>query len=69
MSLPESPKPKYVRAASLRARFGVSDMWLHRAMRDKGFPRPVMLGGGRDRFWKLDEVEAWEAAQESAVQS
>ena len=34
-------------------------MWLHRKMATAGFPRPVYLGG-RDRFWKLEELEAWD---------
>jgi predicted DNA-binding transcriptional regulator AlpA len=57
-----SPKPKYIRVAPLRARYGgVSDMWIARKTRDFGFPAPVYLGG-RDRFWRLDELEQWDRA-------
>ena len=44
----------------VKERFGgVSDMWLHRRLRDGScFPRPVYIG--RLRFWRLSELVAWE---------
>jgi predicted DNA-binding transcriptional regulator AlpA len=57
----QAPKPKYVRVADVRARYGASDMWITRKTRDFGFPAAVHLGG-RDRFWKLEELEAWDRA-------
>ena len=55
------PKPVYVRVADVRARYGVSDMWIARKQRDCGFPAAIHLGG-RDRFWRLDELESWDRA-------
>ena len=58
--MPQAPKPKYVRVADVRRRYGgASDMWITRKTRDFGFPAAVHLGG-RDRFWRLDELEAWD---------
>ena len=57
-----TPKPVYVRVAEVRARYGgVSDMWIARKQRDFEFPAAVYLGG-RDRFWRLDELAAWDRA-------
>jgi predicted DNA-binding transcriptional regulator AlpA len=62
----ESPKPKYVRVAELRARYGgVSDMWFVRKMRDEGFPQPVYFGG-RDRFWNVEALDEWDRAKIAA---
>ena len=58
----ELNQPVYLKAAALRARFGTSAMWLRRRMADSGFPRPVHFGSS-ERFWKLSEVEQWEADQ------
>lgn len=59
---PESPKPKYSRVAEVRARYGnASDMWITRKTRDFGFPAPVYFGG-RDRFWRDEELDAWDRA-------
>jgi predicted DNA-binding transcriptional regulator AlpA len=53
----------YLRTKQLRIRYGsVSHMWVERRLQDDpSFPRPVKMG--RLRFWKLSELEAWEAAQ------
>jgi predicted DNA-binding transcriptional regulator AlpA len=57
-----NPQIVYVRVADVRRRYGgASDMWITRKTRDFGFPAPVFLGG-RDRFWRLDELEAWDRA-------
>lgn len=53
----------YLPAGQVRARYGVSDMslwvWLHNEA--LGFPRPIRIN--RRRFWKLDELEGWEATR------
>ena len=53
----------YLRAKQLRARYGsVSHMWIERRLQDDpAFPKPVKMG--RLRFWRLSELEAWEALQ------
>ncbi|MFC7396533.1 helix-turn-helix transcriptional regulator [Chelatococcus sp. GCM10030263] len=54
---------EYLSVRSLRARYaGVSHMWVVRRLKnDPTFPRPAYFG--RQRFWKLAEIEAWERAQ------
>jgi len=60
----ESPRPKFIRVAPLRARYGdASDMWITRKTRDAGFPKPVYLGGGRDRFWIVEQLDDWDREQ------
>lgn len=55
-------RTQYLTAADLRARYSnVSRMWIHRKITLAGFPKGVHLGGGKLKFWRLDEVEAWEA--------
>jgi predicted DNA-binding transcriptional regulator AlpA len=51
---------KYLTSTEVRARYGVSRMWVHRKITLAGFPRGVHLGGGKLLFWRLDEVERWE---------
>ena len=50
----------YITAPQVCARYGgVSHMWLERMLkRDKTFPRPSKFG--RLRFFKIDELVAWE---------
>jgi predicted DNA-binding transcriptional regulator AlpA len=36
-------------------------MWLHKRLRDAGFPPPVTFGG-RCRYWRVADVLAWERA-------
>jgi predicted DNA-binding transcriptional regulator AlpA len=64
---PPLPVPTYIDAPQLLARFGGrSHMWLVRLLaRDPTFPRPVKIG--RLRFWKLDDLIAWERAAKSAA--
>jgi predicted DNA-binding transcriptional regulator AlpA len=53
----------YLPAAHVRKRYGVSDMaiwrWLHNEA--LSFPHPIRIN--RRRFWKLTELEAWEASR------
>lgn len=52
----------YITTQQLRDRYGgMSHMWLERKVRDDpDFPRPTYIG--RLRFFKIDEVEAYERA-------
>jgi predicted DNA-binding transcriptional regulator AlpA len=55
---------RYISAAMLRARYGgISDMTLWRWLADQAlsFPKPLVIN--RRRFWRLDQLEAWEGAQ------
>jgi hypothetical protein len=53
----------YLPAAAVRARYSVSDMSLWRWLRDVelGFPQPLRINGRR--FWKVSDLEAFEAAR------
>jgi predicted DNA-binding transcriptional regulator AlpA len=51
----------FLPANAVWSRYGVTAMTLHRwiADPDLGFPKPFYLG--RFRFWRIAELEAWEA--------
>jgi predicted DNA-binding transcriptional regulator AlpA len=53
----------FLPASQVRTRYGVSDMSLWRWCRDDalGFPHPLRINGRR--FWKLAELERWEASR------
>jgi predicted DNA-binding transcriptional regulator AlpA len=54
-------EPKFLTAKQVRARFGgISDMSLWRWLQDEqlGFPRPLIIN--RRRFFRLDQIEAFE---------
>jgi predicted DNA-binding transcriptional regulator AlpA len=57
-----SDDARYLTAGQVRLRFGgVSDMWLWRAMRHHGFPKPVRFGGPTSaRHWLVSDIEEWE---------
>lgn len=57
---------RLINAAAVRDFFGgVSDMWIHRRLRDDGaFPPPFRIQGRR--FWRLDELRAYRDAQREA---
>jgi hypothetical protein len=60
----ESSPDLFLKARQVRARYGdVSHMWLVRRQKDAGFPAPTFFGG--IRFWKLSDLERWEADQQS----
>jgi predicted DNA-binding transcriptional regulator AlpA len=64
MSSPaESQPPKlktYLRVKQVRARYGdASDEWIRRKTKEAGFPKPYYLHGA-DRFWLLEELDAWD---------
>jgi hypothetical protein len=53
----------YLKTRQVQRRYGgCSHMFIERRLaNDPTFPRPVFFG--RIRFWKLSELERWEAAQ------
>jgi predicted DNA-binding transcriptional regulator AlpA len=53
----------YLPAAKVAERYQVTPMTLWRWLRDPDmrFPRPTYLG--RLRFWRIDELAAWEASR------
>jgi hypothetical protein len=55
----------WISAPSIAARFDVSDKTITRWERDPrlGFPRATLIN--KRRFFRLDEVEAWERSQAS----
>jgi predicted DNA-binding transcriptional regulator AlpA len=57
-----SDDSRYLSAAQIMERFGVSHMWLVRRMTDSGFPQPVRFTDSRTarRFWRTADVERWE---------
>ena len=59
-----SDDARYLTIGQVRERFGVSDMWVWRHMRDHGFPRPVQFGGPTSaRHWLLTDIEQWERSK------
>ena len=58
----DDDQPVWLTTAAVRARYGVSHMWIERRMKDgSGFPKYTLLG--RLRFWRLTEIEEWERKQ------
>jgi predicted DNA-binding transcriptional regulator AlpA len=63
-----SDDTRYLTIGQVRERFGVSDMWVWRYMRQHGFPKAVQFGGPTSaRHWLLSDIESWE--RERAKQS
>lgn len=62
----------YLSTDQVRARFGgVSRMWVHRAVRSHGFPRPLKFGNRSVRgraFYSRAAVERWERIQSQQSQ-
>lgn len=54
---------QFLQANRVWARYGVSFMTINRWIKDEriAFPPPVYMG--RLRFWKIADLEAWEAQQ------
>lgn len=54
---------RYIPARGVRERYSVSDMSLWRWTRDEAlsFPKPLVIN--KRRFWRLDELEAWERSR------
>ena len=56
---------RYLSAAHIMERFGVSHMWILRRMADANFPRPIKFTDARTarRFWRIADVDEWEREQ------
>jgi predicted DNA-binding transcriptional regulator AlpA len=57
----------FLTARRVRCRYGnASNMWLWRRERDErsGFPKPIRINGRR--FWRLNDLVAWERSLEEA---
>ncbi len=54
---------EFLPARKVWERYGITQMSLWRWLRDDAmkFPRPIYLG--RFRYWRIAELEAWEAEQ------
>jgi hypothetical protein len=53
----------YLPASAVRARYKICDVTLYRWMRNPNvkFPAPALRPNSRSRFWRLTEIEQWEA--------
>jgi predicted DNA-binding transcriptional regulator AlpA len=61
-------KTVFLTSVQVRARYGGrSAMWLPRLIAAGKFPKPTRLGGGRWLYWKLEDLEKWEAEQARAA--
>ena len=57
-----TPSPTFIPKREVLARYGnMSPSWLARRLRSGTFPRPVYIGGGKTPFWKITDLEAYEA--------
>jgi predicted DNA-binding transcriptional regulator AlpA len=55
----EPQDDRFLTAAMVAKRYSVSKMTLWRWLKaDNGFPKPVYIG--RNRYWRLASLEAWE---------
>jgi predicted DNA-binding transcriptional regulator AlpA len=57
---------QFLQAGQLRERWGVSHMFIERRLKnDPTFPTPYKFADGPSawRYWRLDEIEAWERAR------
>ena len=65
----QSTNSVYAQASHVWRRYGVTAMTLHRWINDPGmkFPRPIYFG--KNRFWLISELEAWEEDQPRARHS
>lgn len=65
-----SDDARYLTIGQVRERFGVSDMWVWRYIRQHNFPKPVQFGGPTSaRHWLLGEIEQWERDRAKRVLS
>lgn len=65
MTDPAAGSGGFLPARHVLDRYRISQMTLWRWVADDsmGFPKPVYLG--RYRYWRIADIEAWEAAQET----
>jgi predicted DNA-binding transcriptional regulator AlpA len=54
---------EFIPARIVWERYGITSMSLHRWLinEDLNFPRPLMIG--RFRYWRLEELLAWESTR------
>ena len=54
-------------STAVRARYGVSQMTVWRWLQKKalGFPKPIRIN--ERNYWKLQELEAWEASRSEQI--
>ena len=54
---------RYLPARAVWERYGVTNMSIYRwvANKDMGFPAPFYIG--RFRYWRLEDLRAWEAGR------
>jgi predicted DNA-binding transcriptional regulator AlpA len=56
-----SDDARYLTAGQVRERFGVSDMWIYRHIKQHDIPKPVRFGGPTSaRHWLRSDIEDWE---------
>lgn len=56
------PQSEFLNHKQTCARYGhVSHMWICRRQLDAGFPLPIFMG--RQKFWKVADLVAWEKTQ------
>jgi len=56
-----SDDARFLTIGQVRERYGVSDMWVWRHMRDHNFPKPIRFGGPTSaRHWLIADIEHWE---------
>ncbi len=55
----------HLTTADVRQRYKISDMTLGRWVADRGFPRPMRIG--RRTYWRLADIEAFEASLQHGV--
>lgn len=55
--------PKFLPAAAVCTRYGVTKMTLWRWLQhvDLGFPKPIQIS--KRNYWKLAELEGWEESK------
>jgi predicted DNA-binding transcriptional regulator AlpA len=57
-----SDRDGYLTAGQVVERYSTSMSWILRRQADSGFPPAIKLGG-RLRFWRVADIEAWERKQ------
>lgn len=62
-SVADKSSDSFLPASSVWARYSVTAMTIHRWLADPelAFPKPLYLG--RFRFWRIAELEVWEAGR------
>jgi predicted DNA-binding transcriptional regulator AlpA len=51
---------RFLGIGQVRERYGVSDMWVYRHIRDHSFPKPITWQPDPARRWRPSEIEQWE---------